>query len=300
MSNMIVKLITGSVAEVLSILCQGEFACNSMVIAIDSVYEMQINLECDGSFSCYGLLMEINNIHDTNYTQIVANFSCYTAKACNNLQLTTNDAEYIFMTINMYEYSEYVHIDHNYYENIDINCGYDKDKRYIKLLTGRVMTETELLSLSQEEYASNDLPCEGISIDCTGNNTDLPQHCQYTYQLHDRIGLHSIWVRHIPVGPIAFESILMTCLNLVVLEHVINGGYYQYNIMVNMTIFISFSDESSGNVSMESYRACQEHFRTTNATTHSLSIIDNKFTTILEWKEELYQIKRITKHLKQN
>ena len=225
---------------------------------------------------------------------------CYVTRACDESWIHTDNSDQIMINMNMTEYSQHIQIKHEHFDNININCGHPEDKRYIKVVTDREMTDSELLDSARAEYDTKDLPCEDIYIDCT-RNTDFPQECQYQYQMNENIYTHlnALWnstendleeCYWMEIDDLFEPNCIGTCGYIF--------DYYQYNIMFNMSLYINSSDDKQNATNSDSwttsYRACKQHFGSVDMTVRSLQVINQKFNAILDGQTKSFQIKNIT------
>ena len=94
-----------------SIFCIEKFSCNGGRLEVNAVYDIGINVECDNSYSCYQLVIDLTNNEDY---KMRLNVHSYTDYASNEMMITTQNAQSIFITFNMFRYSQNVNIYHHY------------------------------------------------------------------------------------------------------------------------------------------------------------------------------------------
>ena len=219
-----------------------------------------------------------------------AEISCYNDHSCDNILISTDDSEHVHIDLNMYRYSQYILMYHYYLENINVTCGYDGERRYIRYPTNSLLDPLELLELARREYPSTTkLPCEDIKIDCTGNNTDFSRECTYEYNLDDDVSFADIlkdenrpncyWM---DIEELYIPSCEGTC-----------GYEFEYNrfnitFELHLELYFKEPDEEYDYIDHDnetmtrSFRVCDEYFGTYNATEDSLSSIDAVFYNVLE------------------
>ena len=91
----------------------------------------------------------------------------------------------------MAKYSEDIHITHPNFNNIQLKCGYEKHRRFIRYELNEIVTEYEVIDLARREYSVGRLPCDHIYLDCT--HDELPRSCEWEYNInHDNFNLTKI------------------------------------------------------------------------------------------------------------
>ena len=118
------------------------------------------------------------------------------------------------------------------------------------------------------------LPCEDITIDCTGNITKFDRNCQYNYQLSNDFNLSKILSNKdeikcywLDIGQLYQAQCIGTCQERVV-------EYYQHNVSFGVDITFEANDT-------EIIAVCDEYFEFDNITQKSLKDIDAIFEYVL-------------------
>eukprot|EP01084_Bolivina_argentea_P093945 168915_1 len=278
-----------SVDEV-NIVCIDKFSCVGGSIHISAISAISLNLECHSSFACEYLSIVLQNDFSNNGV-ISVNVSCFTDNSCDNLMINGDYSSTIFILFNAYKYSKDVLIEYHHWENIMVKCGLS-DQKFVKYSTTKLLDPSEILNLARNEYESNRLPCEDIIIDCTGDNPDFVQSCEYKYDLSKEVNLLNIlsndykpecyWMN---IAELYTAQCKGTCGDQI--------EYIQYNVtfVLNM-IFIDDKNENKYKYSnlTQSFIICDEYFGLTNDTVDSLSSVDAIFYYVLQLLSEINDI----------
>ena len=172
--------------------CGAKAACSGTSISIDSTSNTQILLNCNATDSCKEVTVnllhsdnktEMTAIHNESETFLSANISCFAPYSCHKMEITTNNDRNIRMTLNVYRWSESIHIHHEHWDDITINCGNSEDRRYVEYPIS-LLNDAEFERLARAEYEDSQsrLPCEDIVIHC-GNETHSDRKCEFEYNL---------------------------------------------------------------------------------------------------------------------
>ena len=211
-----------------------------------------INIHCVSPLSCENLVFESS---ESNYA---LNIDCFDMNSCQDIKIT---ADGIYININMYKYSRNINIVHPNVSNINMECDNSKNKRYIEYNIQQ--TEKELLSLFRLKYEQGNLPCEGITIDCTVTS-DFSQSCNYEYVQQP-----------LNLTPLLQHQHDCYWMDITELFHVRCDGncvdtfdYYQYNMTIYLEVEFETNDTSS---------ICYEYFSNINETSHSLNDVNGIF-----------------------
>eukprot|EP01083_Nonionella_stella_P250692 865812_1 len=176
-----------TIVENTTIVCSHMHSCNSSSIAIhydSNNVDQHLSLYCVDSWSCEGAKMHLNTL------AMHAHINCYQAYACSHLFFERTNP--IDIELNVYNFSEDINIKSVAALNrLNIVCGNENDKRFIRYNTNDIMTEHEVIELARREYKYlNRLPCEDIHVDCTVDEY-FPKSCDWKYQLN-QLNLHQM------------------------------------------------------------------------------------------------------------
>lgn len=255
----------------ISILCTDILSCAEGSISINASDSIKLSLECFDYKSCQDLSIQL--MHGSSDVQpIYANISCYDAYSCDNMIINTDNSRNILIYLNAFRYSDNIEIVHAVWENIDVQCGSDNDRRFIRYNNKELLEESEILQLARDEYSrTKRLPCEDIHIICTANNSDFYQDCTYKYDLNfslsnllsQKYRPNCYWLE---IGQLYLPKCSGTCGDKLV--------YTQYN--KTFVLNVIFNSNTT-----ESYQKCDKYFGSTNDTEDSLSSIDAVFGYVL-------------------
>ena len=262
--------------KIVYIVCNQVQSCGEMLVNVDANMDIELVMECSSGNACQDV--EIHLVSD-NGNVIVANISCYHDNACNNLRITTDNSENVIINLNAFRYSSNIIINHYYDQNINVKCGSNDDRRYIRYDVNDIPNSFELLKLAQNEYpSSNRLPCEDINIIC--ENTDItPQRgCEYQYQMSKEFSLIDIvnngyncyWL---DIDQLYLPSCKGTCGD--------NVDHYKYTKTLELNLVFYESENTTNNHTTTSYNLCHEYFGEINSTNNSLDTIDVIFNWAL-------------------
>eukprot|EP01084_Bolivina_argentea_P233266 392938_1 len=257
-----------------TIICASSLSCDNSDISIVGHGAIKLSILCIESKSCQNMnvsLMNTDNIAPINVT-----VWCYDAYSCDGLLIDTDNSPGIFISLNVYQYSEDIFIDYYHYKNVNVQCSFE-DKRYIRYDTNVLLDASELLQTSRSEYKTTQrLPCEDITIVCS-NNSHFHQECTYQYSLANNFSLVNLlnnknkpdcyWLE---IGQLYQAHCEGTCGDKII--------YYHYNQTINLDLIFDHDLENDNNIS---YRKCNEYFGTNNDTEDSLSSIDAVFESVL-------------------
>lgn len=271
-------------------LCSESYSCNSTEIHINSSASGYLHVHCIESRSCRGIDANLNIV--TNKNQMIeysAMFRCYHDNSCQNLLINAN--KYVYVEMMIYKWSENVFIKHNNFKKVDIKCGNNQDKRFIRYDVFDIKTDEELLDLARNEYKfSNRLPCEDIVIQCSSEKY-FTKVCKWKYDVQllniskiiriaddDKSDTTCVWLD-------VFDVFSPRCFG----ECDSNITLYQYNQTFQFDISLNQTNQSN----LELDTKCDEFFSTINLTLDTLSDIDGIFENILKMVYnpfEIYQL----------
>ena len=269
-----------------NIICDNPYSCQQSNITIKAISDIDLTLDCISSDSCQDLKIFLEHGDHEMMNIIKANISCYDDSSCDSLELKTDDTENIFITINIYHYSRNIKINHQYWKDINLTCNDDTDQKFIKYDTNDVPDTTELLDIARREYGTF-LPCEGVFVECSGNDPDLPkQDCQFEYSVIDGVILdllnHSsdgscYWIDIAQILEVNCEG---TCGD----TQIYNLSDQSFELNLNITAKSDHRYNETENITLcitKTCSVCTEYFGTPDAMQSSLNVIDSIFNNVL-------------------
>eukprot|EP01084_Bolivina_argentea_P286466 491406_1 len=172
----------------IEIICGGEASCENVQIDLNKLQAdstvTNISLHCNHSLSCLELTMRLNPNGDV----LNVNIYCYNKDSCDSLSIHTDHCKEINLNIFMYEFSDDVFIDYQWFSDKDINCGINAEELYIRYDINTLLRDSQIIKLVEKEYLVDkgvqNLPCSGIRVECNGNYEDeIDRKCQMGYEV---------------------------------------------------------------------------------------------------------------------
>jgi len=185
--------IHSSSVERFTLLCNGEFACESVIVSIvnDHWRDVDITILCGGDgddeaegddavWSCLEMDVSVH-IQSGNVT-----IGCYDSAACDSLSVSV-DSEAVRLSVEMFEFSENVQLSHPNHEMVDIECSADDAHRFVEIDPAQFasLPVQRQMAMARAVYAADKLPCEGVEVACesdTLGGSGSEQSCEMQYE----------------------------------------------------------------------------------------------------------------------
>ena len=161
------------------VLCLNETSCLGSNITINMGTVTDFEIDCYEEYSCQNLLVNIMRTQEIGRMAQI-NVTCYKDNSCENFVMKTSILLNASITVNILQYSNNIHINYEYTENIEINCGSKYDHRYIEYFVNDPSSDDDLLTQAALTYDSKKLPCQDVIID---------DKCRYEYGITQNIGI---------------------------------------------------------------------------------------------------------------
>eukprot|EP01084_Bolivina_argentea_P189577 326001_1 len=166
------------------IICSAQSSCESIHVDIASSRDMNIAVICGDKSSCNKAIIQLDTTRDDNNVNL--DVICNVYKACDEMHINTNNKNNIILTMQMHDYSKDItivqndgHIDKH---NINLVCTAPNGTHFIEYdIDDEKLSDTEILKRSRDAYGTDQLPCEGININCTRG--DISRNCIIEYNL---------------------------------------------------------------------------------------------------------------------
>ena len=275
--------------ENVTIICVEAYSCSGMEIIMDDIQnDANINIHCAVSFSCDNMEIEI---HDGPAQDTQLNVVCYELNSCRNMQITVDVNMEIGIAMTTYKYSDNIGITYSNPDNIKFLCGNNKDRRYVRYNTTTLWSDDELRGFAAEEYKSNRLPCDGITIDCS-TDSKYEQWAELEYALNDEV----INVTKILATRDQKKCYWLTELNQL-FNVTLNGNcgplpFYRHNITVDVDL--TFLPIINNKTNISAINNCNTYFGSHENKNRSLREINNLFGITLSLSDDDPLIHRIT------
>ena len=295
-----------TMVDTVHIECGANETCSGATFSIESTSSTQFTLNCDAKESCKDVT--VNLLHSENGTEMMAtynesetflsaNISCFEPYSCHEMEINTNHNRNIRLTLNAYRWSEAIHIHHEHWDDINVNCGNSEDRRYVKYPTS-LLSDSNFERLARAEYADSQsrLPCEDIVIHC-GNRSHPNRQCEFEYNLD------------VSISDILDRGDNATCywMDIYHLYHAECIGECNYPISINYTnrmfqydldlvikgnddmrrtLMSTEGDDDAGTNWTVSYILCNESFGDENKTAKTLNTVNTIFEDVLHFMME--------------
>lgn len=247
------------------------YGCTAAIFETKSHGNGTISVYCAGDRACRDMNLKIE-ANNTSMIDYFATLHCYVDNSCELMKIQSDMTVGIY--INMYKYSPNVLISIQDMQQINVTCGNVQDHRYVRYDVFDIKTDAEILDSARNEYAINHLPCEGITVDCSLDESFI-RSCKYEYQV---IALNNSEFITDP-DALCYWMDISDILNPVCIgECGRNLTLFQRNASLDFEIAIDTSNQSS----VQLMSKCNSFFGDINTTIDTLSDIDSIFENIFK------------------
>ena len=152
----------------ISFACLSGYSCSSSTIisvgASSTSTAEGMNLYCMETRSCKELFMNVNtkDIDNGISNPYTVHINCVQDNSCEESNIGIYGDAVLIM--NMFEYSKNVEISSPNLNSLEMKCGSEEDRIFIKYDVFDIKTDDEILDIAREEYGGFRLPCEGIIL----------------------------------------------------------------------------------------------------------------------------------------
>eukprot|EP01083_Nonionella_stella_P264281 896748_1 len=280
----------------ITIECSALLACNDYVLNLISdvdhanATELYVTLYCMTTLSCQATTINVRQPFSSEI-EVYINVYCVQENSCKELAILNEHNENINIYLSSFEYSEGIQIKTSGagYDLVHIQCGNDKDLRYLRYDTSDLLNDDELLNKAREEYTARRLPCEDIEITCSNiiDHQEYTMQCSMRYSLSDMVDVTQIiqsdrncfWI---DINRLYVPQCYGSCgQNITIYQHMMN-------VELEMIMGVSKDDRDTSISNIDTI-VCEEYFGDVNVTIQTLSNIDAIVTAALR----LYKDKEI-------